>query len=317
MTIRLARRRRIAALKQPADGPKSRHEATFRPIGGCCGWRRLVLWSSGRVGWRRTVAPRRRPYPGCGSRSSTSARATRSCCSRRARRRCWSTAARPATISPRKLEAAGVERLGAAIVTHDQSDHAGGIEELLGRFPIARLVYARLGRRLLDAAAGRRRRPDAGRRAAASCARAACASRFSGRRRELLAEPARRHRPEPAGAGPARPLATTSRCCSPPTPRRRPCRSTPARSTCSRSPTTAATTPASAALLDRIRPRAGGDLGRRRQPLRAPDRRQRWRPLPRTASAPCAPTTTGRSHRRRPRLDPVARAAERLRQVDA
>jgi competence protein ComEC len=51
-----------------------------------------------------------------------------------------------------KLEDAGVERLGAAVVTHDQSDHAGGIEELLGRLPVARLVYARLGRHLLEAA---------------------------------------------------------------------------------------------------------------------------------------------------------------------
>ncbi len=48
-----------------------------------------------------------------------------------------------------KLEAAGVERLAAAVVTHDQSDHAGGVEELLGRFPVARLVYARLGRETL------------------------------------------------------------------------------------------------------------------------------------------------------------------------
>jgi competence protein ComEC len=51
-----------------------------------------------------------------------------------------------------KLEDAGVEQLGAAVVTHDQSDHAGGIEELLGRLPVARLVYARLGRHLLEAA---------------------------------------------------------------------------------------------------------------------------------------------------------------------
>jgi competence protein ComEC len=49
----------------------------------------------------------------------------------------------------KKLHAAGVQRLGAAVVTHEQSDHAGGIEELLGRFPVARLAYARLSRRLL------------------------------------------------------------------------------------------------------------------------------------------------------------------------
>jgi competence protein ComEC len=50
------------------------------------------------------------------------------------------------------LEDAGVDRLGAAVVSHDESDHAGGLEELLGRFPIARLAFARLGRAPLEAA---------------------------------------------------------------------------------------------------------------------------------------------------------------------
>jgi competence protein ComEC len=44
-----------------------------------------------------------------------------------------------------KLRGAGVERLAAAVVTHDESDHAGGIEELLGDLPVGRLLYARLG----------------------------------------------------------------------------------------------------------------------------------------------------------------------------
>lgn len=48
-----------------------------------------------------------------------------------------------------KLEDAGVDGLGAAVITHDQSDHAAGVEELLGRFPVGRLVYGRLGRRTL------------------------------------------------------------------------------------------------------------------------------------------------------------------------
>jgi competence protein ComEC len=43
-----------------------------------------------------------------------------------------------------KLHDEGVDRLGAAIVTHDQSDHAAGIAEALGQLPIARLVYGRL-----------------------------------------------------------------------------------------------------------------------------------------------------------------------------
>jgi competence protein ComEC len=52
-----------------------------------------------------------------------------------------------------KLEDAGVTGLGAAIVTHDQADHAAGIEELLGRFPIERLGFARLDRGAKAAAA--------------------------------------------------------------------------------------------------------------------------------------------------------------------
>lgn len=52
-----------------------------------------------------------------------------------------------------RLRDAGVEGLGAAMVTHEQSDHAGGIEEVLGDVPIGRLLYARLGRRLRGEAA--------------------------------------------------------------------------------------------------------------------------------------------------------------------
>jgi competence protein ComEC len=45
-----------------------------------------------------------------------------------------------------KLERAHVDALGAAVITHDQSDHAAGVEELFGRFPIGRLVFGRLER---------------------------------------------------------------------------------------------------------------------------------------------------------------------------
>jgi competence protein ComEC len=51
-----------------------------------------------------------------------------------------------------ELHAEGVDRLGAAVVTHDQSDHAAGIAEALGRMPIARLVYGRLDRDFLATA---------------------------------------------------------------------------------------------------------------------------------------------------------------------
>jgi competence protein ComEC len=48
-----------------------------------------------------------------------------------------------------ELRDAGVERLGAAIVTHDQSDHAGGIRDLLGAMPIDRVLFAALRRSTL------------------------------------------------------------------------------------------------------------------------------------------------------------------------
>jgi competence protein ComEC len=52
-----------------------------------------------------------------------------------------------------KLRSVGVASLGAAVVTHDQSDHADGIRELLGSLPVHRLVYAAAGRDLLRRAA--------------------------------------------------------------------------------------------------------------------------------------------------------------------
>jgi competence protein ComEC len=51
-----------------------------------------------------------------------------------------------------KLSEFGVRSLAAAVVTHDQSDHAGGVAELLGSLPVHRLVYAELGSRLIAAA---------------------------------------------------------------------------------------------------------------------------------------------------------------------
>jgi competence protein ComEC len=93
-----------------------------------------------------------------------------------------------------KLRAAGVERLGAAILTHEQSDHAGGIEELLGRFPVGRLAYARIG-------AGLRREAEA---AGASPVRIAAGDALrAGRLRvEVLWPPGELLATPPAGADP-------------------------------------------------------------------------------------------------------------------
>ncbi|MGB7588563.1 MAG: ComEC/Rec2 family competence protein [Solirubrobacterales bacterium] len=52
-----------------------------------------------------------------------------------------------------KLQAAGVDGLGAAIVTHDQADHVGGIAELLGAVPVARFLYGSADREMVEEAA--------------------------------------------------------------------------------------------------------------------------------------------------------------------
>ncbi|MGD9736064.1 MAG: ComEC/Rec2 family competence protein [Solirubrobacterales bacterium] len=58
-----------------------------------------------------------------------------------------------------QLAAAGVARLGAAVVTHDQADHAGGVEELLGEMPVARLLYGAAAPRLAAEARAAGARP--------------------------------------------------------------------------------------------------------------------------------------------------------------
>jgi competence protein ComEC len=51
------------------------------------------------------------------------------------------------------LEQEGVTSLAAAVVTHDQSDHVGGLDQLLyDGFPIHRVIYARRARDILRAA---------------------------------------------------------------------------------------------------------------------------------------------------------------------
>ncbi len=76
----------------------------------------------------------------------------RSCSTRLTATRCWWTAAHRAPTCAAELEDQGVSGLAAAIVTHDQSDHAGGIAELLGSFPVHRLLYGQPSPDLIGAA---------------------------------------------------------------------------------------------------------------------------------------------------------------------
>jgi competence protein ComEC len=51
-----------------------------------------------------------------------------------------------------QLDAAGVERLGAVVVSHDEADHAGGLPEALAAAPAGRLLFGARSPHLLAAA---------------------------------------------------------------------------------------------------------------------------------------------------------------------
>jgi competence protein ComEC len=152
VAIRLARRRRIAALKQPADGPKSHVQRGFST-------HRRLLWVAALglvvvgLGWmeadRDASAP---PVSGLRIEVLDVGQGDAILLQPAHAPALLVDGGPPGDDLAGKLRAAGVERLGAAVVSHDQSDHIGGIEELFGRLPIARLVYARLGRQSLEAA---------------------------------------------------------------------------------------------------------------------------------------------------------------------
>jgi competence protein ComEC len=154
---RLARRHRLATLKRrrkpPADGPISRHTGVFsahrrafRRVGLVAGLALAavpLVWAgaSGDADSAGPVAGLRVSVLDVGQGDAI----------------LLQPAGAPAVLVDggppgdglaAKLDAAGAGGLGVAVVTHEQSDHAGGIEELLGHFPVSRLVYARLSRRL-------------------------------------------------------------------------------------------------------------------------------------------------------------------------
>jgi competence protein ComEC len=58
-----------------------------------------------------------------------------------------------------RLRDEGVQRLGSVALTHDQLDHAAGVEEVLGSIPVRSLLYARAHRELLADARAAGTRP--------------------------------------------------------------------------------------------------------------------------------------------------------------
>ena len=47
-----------------------------------------------------------------------------------------------------RLRELGIDRLAAIVISHDQSDHAGDLDELLSSVHVGRLVYGRADSRL-------------------------------------------------------------------------------------------------------------------------------------------------------------------------
>jgi competence protein ComEC len=152
VAARLSRHRRLAALRQGADGPKSRVRLDISA-------RRRLWWVAAcgllvaGLGWVGTGRPQgMAPPSGLRVEVLDVGQGDAILLQPAGAAALLVDGGPPGDGLAAKLEQAGVERLGAAVVSHDQSDHIGGIEELLGRIPIAHLVYARLGRQPLAAA---------------------------------------------------------------------------------------------------------------------------------------------------------------------
>jgi competence protein ComEC len=151
-TGRLTRRHRLAALRRSADGPRSRGRFDLSAR------RRLLLVAvcglvAVGLGWVTTGRPvSATPVSGLRIEVLDVGQGDAILLQPAGAAAVLVDGGPPGEDLARKLEDAGVDRLGAVVASHDQSDHVGGIEELLGRLPIARLVYARLGREPLAAA---------------------------------------------------------------------------------------------------------------------------------------------------------------------
>jgi competence protein ComEC len=60
----------------------------------------------------------------------------------------------PGSGLPSRLRDLGVDSLGAVVITHDQSDHAGGLAELLRALPVRRIALGAASPRLRELARG-------------------------------------------------------------------------------------------------------------------------------------------------------------------
>lgn len=143
LAMRLARHRRLASLRgqKPADGPKTRLYLTFSAR------RQMVALAVGLgvlgLAWGIATSGGAKPRPPAGLRISVLdvGQGDAILLQPRGADAVLVDGGPAGDGLAAKLRASGVTRLGVAIITHDQSDHAGGIRDLLGAFPIGRLLY--------------------------------------------------------------------------------------------------------------------------------------------------------------------------------
>ncbi len=144
LDVRFARYRRLQRLRspQPAGGPKAGtgllSSASRRWIVGVV----AVLVGLAALGLDGSGGVRREPLPGLRVSVLDVGQGDAILLQPRAAPAVLVDGGPPGDGIAAKLRSAGVDRLGAAIVTHDQSDHGGGIVDLLGAVPIGRLLYA-------------------------------------------------------------------------------------------------------------------------------------------------------------------------------
>jgi len=139
---RLAAARRLGAARQPLAPPKSRRSFRARPLALLVALLVFVYWMPWGGGGQGAVTALRIEVLDVGQGDAILLRP-------RGRPPVLVDGGPPGDGLAGDLSGAGVTDLAAAVVTHDQSDHAGGIEELLGSFPVERLLYARAGAPLL------------------------------------------------------------------------------------------------------------------------------------------------------------------------
>ncbi|MBS1863568.1 MAG: ComEC/Rec2 family competence protein [Actinobacteria bacterium] len=159
---RLARARRLAAARSRASAPAAPTAvAAPRALRACAAAAlAALLAATGLVLWPRGSGPPAAPTPGLRIEVLDVGQGDAILLRPRRAPAILVDGGPPGDELVAKLHQEGVGALGAAVVTHDQSDHAAGVAEALGRVPIDRFLYGRLDGEFLTAARADGARPE-------------------------------------------------------------------------------------------------------------------------------------------------------------